>query len=107
MSLSLINIQPYKFKDEKMKEKFRDPARNIHHCPACKSKELLRLNVDLICLDCDWDSIEAYVWAGGMDNLNQAFKDNFGRKLKRIVSTDPVSESTSPSNSKEKIEVTA
>ena len=55
----------------------RKPAEVFNECPACKSRDLLRLQVDVLCSDCDWMSCEEYVSMGGMDNLFAAYKDHF------------------------------
>ena len=55
----------------------RKPAEVYKLCPCCKSKNLIRLEVDALCGDCDWMSCEEYVEAGGMDNLFEAFIDQF------------------------------
>ena len=47
-------------------------------CPQCESKELLKLEVDVMCLDCSWNSAKAYVDCGGMDNLFGALADHIG-----------------------------
>ena len=55
----------------------RKPSEVYQICPACKSKELIRLEVDVLCGECDWMSCEEYVEMGGMDNLFSAFRDHF------------------------------
>jgi hypothetical protein len=59
------------------KKAIRKPSEVYQACPECKSKELLRLEVDVLCADCDWMSCEEYVEMGGMDNLFTAFRDHF------------------------------
>jgi hypothetical protein len=59
------------------KKAIRKPSEVYQACPKCKSKELLRLEVDVLCADCDWMSCEEYVEMGGMDNLFAAFRDHF------------------------------
>lgn len=54
------------------------PSTAYRCCPACRSKNLIRLEVDALCADCDWDSTFAFVQAGGMDNLFAAAIDHFG-----------------------------
>lgn len=56
----------------------RKPSEVYQICPACKCKELIRLEVDVLCADCDWMSCEEYVEMGGMDNLFSAYRDHFG-----------------------------
>lgn len=58
-------------------KKARHPSKTYTQCPCCKSQSLIRLNVDALCADCDWTSIDAYVDSGGMDNLFAAHRDHF------------------------------
>jgi hypothetical protein len=37
-------------------------------CPACKSKILLCVDDEVVCANCDWDSIRLSVWAGRYDH---------------------------------------
>lgn len=60
------------------KAQLRKPSEVYKPCPACRSKRLIPLEVDVICGDCDWMSCEEYVECGGMDNLFAAFRDHFG-----------------------------
>ncbi len=59
------------------KKVIHKPSKVISACPHCRSKELIRLEVDVLCADCDWMSAEAHVEAGGMDNIYRAFVDHF------------------------------
>lgn len=59
------------------KKTLRMPSEIYQACPACKSKSLLRLEVDVLCGECDWMSCEEFVEMGGMDNLFQAHRDHF------------------------------
>lgn len=59
------------------KKSIRKPSEAYQACPACKSKNLLRLEVDVLCGECDWMSCEEYVEMGGMDNLFLAFREHF------------------------------
>jgi len=59
------------------KKNLRKPAQVYSACPACKSKKLIRLEVDVLCADCDWMSCEEFVEMGGMDNLFEAFREHF------------------------------
>ncbi len=61
----------------KRKAKPQNPVTQYKHCPACKSKSLIHLEVDVICGDCDWLSAEAYVDSGGMDNIFAACLEHF------------------------------
>ncbi len=54
----------------------RRPVDVFHACPRCKG-EVLKLAVDVLCVDCDWTSVEAYVEAGGMDDLFRAAREHF------------------------------
>lgn len=60
-----------------MKKTVRKPAEVYQACPACQSKQLLRLEVDVLCVDCDWMSCEEFVEMGGMDNIFEAFREHF------------------------------
>ncbi len=62
---------------KKSKPVIAKPSKAFSHCPACKSKSLIRLEVDVVCGDCDWTSCESYVASGGMDDLGQAFVEHF------------------------------
>ena len=53
------------------------PSKAFSECPACRTKNLIRLEVDVVCGECDWDSTEAFVESGGMDNLFAAHRDHF------------------------------
>lgn len=61
----------------KKKKIVRKPSEVYQICPACKCKELIRLEVDVLCAECDWMSCEEYVEMGGMDNLFSAYRDHF------------------------------
>jgi hypothetical protein len=62
---------------KKAKPAISKPSNTFSHCPACKSKSLIRLEVDVVCGDCDWTSCESYVASGGMDDIGRAFVDHF------------------------------
>lgn len=64
-------------KMERKSKSVRKPAEVYHECPACSSRELIRLEVDVLCGDCDWMSCEEFVEMGGMDNIFAAFNDHF------------------------------
>lgn len=56
------------------------PSEVYSECPACRSQDLLRMEVDVLCSDCDWMSCEQYVEMGGMDNFFLAFREHFSAK---------------------------
>ena len=56
----------------------KKPSKTVKRCPACGTEDLIRLNVDVVCRICDWDSTYAYVQAGGMDNIKLAYLEHFG-----------------------------
>lgn len=58
-------------------KKIRNPVQVFNECPMCKSRDLLRLQVDVLCSECDWMSCEEYVGLGGMDNIFAAYNDHF------------------------------
>lgn len=53
----------------------RNPQRE--NCPLCGTTELLSVFPDQFCMKCDWDSLEAYVKNGKMNDLNQAYFEHF------------------------------
>lgn len=55
----------------------RHPSKTYTQCPCCKSPNLIRLEVDALCADCDWTSVAAFVDSGGMDNIFAAHRDHF------------------------------
>lgn len=59
------------------RKNFRNWASSISRCPQCGSHELLRLDLELFCGQCDWDNSRAYVEAGGMDSLYAAYQECF------------------------------
>lgn len=63
--------------NHKRNKTIRKPSEAFQFCPACKSKELIRLDVDVLCGDCDWMSCEEFVESGGMDNIFAAFREHF------------------------------
>lgn len=82
------------------KKNVRNPAKIYQACPACKSKELIRLEVDVLCGDCDWMSCEEFVEMGGMDDLISAFHDHFA------VDSENTADLVAESISRGKIELT-
>ena len=61
--------------EKKEKKNVRNPAETFKSCPACDSTSLIRLEVDVLCISCPWDSSEVYVEAGGMDDLYNAYEE--------------------------------
>lgn len=55
----------------------RHPSKTYTQCPCCKSPNLIRLEVDALCANCDWTSVAAFVDSGGMDNIFAAHRDHF------------------------------
>ena len=62
---------------QKNKKALRRPSEVYQSCPMCQATNLIRLNVDVLCGECDWMSCEEHVECGGMDNLFAAFRDHF------------------------------
>lgn len=44
------------------------PSEVFNQCLSCGSKELLRIEPDLQCMRCDWNTFAAHVDAGGFDS---------------------------------------
>lgn len=65
------------------KNRCRKPSDIYEHCPACNSKNIYKLDVDVVCFNCDWNSTAEYVASGGMDQLITSYFDHFGPHLKR------------------------
>lgn len=63
--------------NKKSKKALRRPSEVYQLCPVCQTTNLIRLNVDVLCGECDWISCEEHVECGGMDNLFVAFRDHF------------------------------
>lgn len=61
----------------KQRKNFKEWARSIKSCPRCNRDDLLHIGVDVFCLSCDWNNVQAYVDLGGMDNLQAAYWDSF------------------------------
>jgi hypothetical protein len=49
------------------KKRMKNPMGAFKRCPACKSEKVHAVLDEVICLDCDWDSIAAHIEAGGME----------------------------------------
>ena len=49
------------------KSKSKNPNQIISQCPCCGSKDLITIEVDVLCTNCSWDSLEAHVYAGALD----------------------------------------
>jgi hypothetical protein len=97
MELALVQIGDDCSKNERTARP-KNPVLTIESCPMCGSRSLLKLNVDVLCGACDWDSTFAYVAAGGMDHLIAAARDHFlGSPQPKL---DPGEEVDIPSNSK-------
>ncbi len=69
-----------KEQNDKTKNKIQKPSKLFNNCPACGCKNLIKLDVDALCSQCDWDSTLYYVSAGGMDSLIGAYIDHFHSK---------------------------
>lgn len=61
----------------KLKPTVQAPSKVYSQCPKCKSHDLIRLAVDVVCAECDWDSTAEFVASGGMDNIFAAYLDHF------------------------------
>lgn len=40
---------------------------NFKVCPCCRSKDLVKFDVDFFCMDCDWNSILFDVYSGNFE----------------------------------------
>jgi hypothetical protein len=68
----------------------KKPSQCIQKCPACGSKDLYRMEVDVLCMKCDWLSCEMHVECGGMDNIFSAFIDHFyGGSTSAFIEASP------------------
>ena len=61
-----------------VKKRPKKPTTIFHKCPDCQSDNIHKMNVDVFCFDCDWNSWESYVASGGMDDLAWAYLEHFG-----------------------------
>lgn len=60
------------------KEKIQRPQlKKRTSCPKCKSANLLSVEPDQFCNDCDWDTCLEYVERGLMNNLEVAVWEHF------------------------------
>lgn len=77
----------------KRKKPVAKPSEVYHQCPSCNSKNLVRLEVDALCGDCDWDSTAEFVAMGGMDNIFSAYNDHFPIEIDQpSPETEPLGE---------------
>lgn len=85
-------------KTSKAKKKtIHKPSKVISSCPHCKCQDLIRLEVDVLCANCDWMSAEAHVETGGMDNMYRAFADHFfDGQLPVHLESDPIIKELAP-----------
>lgn len=58
------------------KSKNKNPNQTFHQCPCCGSKDLVTVEIDVLCTECSWDSLEAHISAGALD---QAIDDYFSQ----------------------------
>jgi hypothetical protein len=91
-----MNHRPIEGETMKRKKIARLPTETYTQCPACKSESLIRLEIDVLCAECDWDSTAAFVESGGMDNLFQAYCDHFALGKKNALSPAKANSATSP-----------
>lgn len=61
------------------------PSRKYKKCKACGSTDLIRLEVDVLCADCDWDSTEESVASGLMDELYTASREQFSEESAQLL----------------------
>ncbi len=61
------------------------PSRKYKKCKACGSTDLIRLEVDVLCADCDWDSTEESVASGLMDELFTASREHFSEESAQLL----------------------
>lgn len=60
-----------------MKNKAKSAKATFTKCHRCHSTSLTIIGCEVFCDDCEWNSIEASVEAGSMDNLFSAYMDHF------------------------------
>ncbi len=62
--------------DVNAKSAVRTPVEVFKTCPDCQSPRLIPVSSDVLCADCDWDSIELYadVQADSGDHINQILR---------------------------------
>ena len=71
----------------------KNPTTVFNCCQKCKSKNIHKMEVDVFCFDCDWNSWENYIESGGMDDLNFAYYEHFGKaKLTEEIYKSELSE---------------
>lgn len=58
------------------KSKYRNPNQTFDQCPCCESQDLITIDTDVLCTRCAWDSLEAHISAGALD---QAIDDYFSQ----------------------------
>jgi len=63
--------------NKKRRSSICKPSGFYSECPVCRSQSLIRLEVDVLCGDCDWDSTSTFVDSGGMDDIYAAFQEHF------------------------------
>ena len=63
--------------EPKTAKKRTRPVDYFKKCPKCGEKELIKLDPDVLCSSCDWDSLAWDVSRGAMDNITQAAKEAF------------------------------
>lgn len=55
------------------KSKTKNPIQTFHQCPCCKSTDLITIEIDVLCTQCSWDSLEAHIEAGALDQDIDAY----------------------------------
>lgn len=78
------------------KQKRIRPVNHFSKCPKCGDAELIRLDPDVLCSKCDWDSCLWDVQRGGMNNLEAAAREFFQPKMNVI---DGQGAAATPANS--------
>ncbi len=59
------------------------PKTAVEHfkrCPSCGDHNLLKVAPEVLCLECDWNSIEWSVSCGSMDNIFLAAQEHGARQ---------------------------
>lgn len=59
------------------KREFKKPVDVFKKCPVCGAG-LLKFYPDVFCEKCDWDSLQAYVDTGAMEDQAVAWSEHFG-----------------------------
>lgn len=68
----------------KGKKPLKNPITVFSRCPSCGAKNLLKVDVDVICTVCAWNSMSAHVDSGGLDCLISAYEEGVEKALEKM-----------------------